>query len=297
MTALNSSSSNLSENKPTSDVCSSDGLKKAHFKFIVSYDGTRYQGFQRQAPGIPTVQAELESALRRLGWREKAIRGAGRTDSGVSALAQAVSARLRWGHSLGSLVNALNAQLPTDIAVQSAERVRDDFDPRRDAVSRSYRYRVIMHPHRQPLAERSAWRTPVALDEAGLFEAGRVFLGTHDFAAFGSAPEKGGSTVRVVYRSRWTRVGSAAYQYDVEANGFLYRMVRRMVFLQVIHAQGLLSPGALADAVENQVPFKAGLAPAAGLTLVDVAYPRWITNLGETENSKCNRLDCLEMGE
>lgn len=284
MTALNSSSSNLSENKPTTDDSSSDGFTTAHLKFIVSYDGTRYQGFQRQAPGIPTVQAELEKALRRLGWSEKTIHGAGRTDSGVSALAQTVTARLRWNHSLSSLVTALNAQLPADIAVQDAERVRNDFDPRRDAVSRSYRYQVIIHPLRQPLAERSAWRTYRPFDDARLYEAERRFLGTHDFAAFGSAPEKGGSTLRVIYRSHWTQTGPTAYQYDVEANGFLYRMVRRMVYLQALNAQGLLDADALTDAIENQVPLKAGLAPAAGLTLVGVSYPRWIIDLEETEN-------------
>ena len=284
MTALNSLSSNLSENKPTTDDSTLDGLTTAHFKFIVSYDGTRYQGFQRQAPGVLTVQDELEKALRRLGWKEKTIHGAGRTDSGVSALAQTVSARLNWNHSLPSLVTAFNAQLPTDIAVQSVERVRNDFNPRRDAVSRSYRYQVVVHSIRQPLAERMAWRTYKSLDKARLLEAERRFLGTHDFAAFGSAPEKGGNTVRIVYRSHWTQVGPDAYQYDVEANGFLYRMVRRMVYLQVLNAQGLLEDNALENGIENQVQLKAGLAPSAGLTLIGVTYPRWITEADETEN-------------
>lgn len=274
---------NLSEsdNSPAGALAPGD-LSEAHYKFTVSYDGTLYQGFQRQA-NAPTIQAELEKALRKLGWTGTAIRGAGRTDAGVHAEAQAVSAAFRWDHSLESLAAALNAALPSDIAVQSVRRVRAGFDPRRDAVSRTYRYQILTHPLRQPLRERNAWRLSSAPDERTLREAGKILIGTHDFAAFGSPPQKGGSTVRTVYQSRWTRTSDTAFSYEVEANGFLYRMVRRMVFLQVAAALGQLAPDDLRRALDERIALRAGLAPAAGLTLVRVAYPDRIYEDGGTE--------------
>ncbi len=264
---------NLLENDNSLSGAAAPGdLSEAHYKFTVSYDGTLYQGFQRQADA-PTIQAEFEKALRKLGWTGTAIHGAGRTDAGVHADAQAVSAKLRWEHPLPSLLAALNANLPADIAVQSVRRVRADFDPRRDAVSRTYRYQVLTHPQRQPLWERTAWRLSSPPDEEKLRGAAKILIGTHDFAAFGSPPQKGGSTVRTVYQSRWTRTSDTTFSYEVEANGFLYRMVRRMVYLQVSAALGQLPLEDLRRAVDDQAELKAGLAPAAGLVLVRVAYP------------------------
>lgn len=276
----------MSESNPPLDGAeASSGSTGAHYKFTVSYDGTPFKGFQRQAAGVRTVQGELEKAFRSVGWTGTAIRGAGRTDSGVHASGQIISARLCWPHSPAALVAALNVSLPPEIAIQDAERVRPDFDPRRDAVSRTYRYRILIHSIRQPLAERSGWRLSAIPDFEKLRESGAVFLGTHDFAAFGSAPEKGGSTVRRIYRSRWTRSAEAPESlmfYEVEANGFLYRMVRRLVYLQAMAALGLFPVDSLREALESRRPLRAGLAPAAGLTLTNVSYPARIYDCDET---------------
>ena len=111
------------------------------------------------------------------------------------------------------------------------------------------------------------------IDEEKLRGAAKILIGTHDFAAFGSPPQKGGSTVRTVYQSRWTRTSDTTFSYEVESNGFLYRMVRRMVYLQVSAALDQLLLEDLRRAVDDQAELKAGLAPAAGLVLVRVAYP------------------------
>lgn len=257
------------------------GLLEAHYKFTVSYDGTDYFGFQRQV-NPKTIQGTLETALVRLGWRGNAIRGAGRTDTGVHAQAQVVSAALNWRQSRDQLIAAFNANLPADIAIQSAEQVRADFDPRRNAVSRTYRYTVFNATLRQPLRERFAWRLTNDFDADRLQAGAKMFLGTHDFAAFGSAPKKGGSTLRTVYQSNWHRDDSGNLIYEVEANGFLYRMVRRMVYGLVMTAIGQTPPHTIEDALETKTSFKPGLAPAAGLTLWKVAYPDWIYR--QTEN-------------
>ncbi len=272
-------------NPPLNDAEASGGSSEAHYKFTVSYDGTSFKGFQRQTAGVRTVQGELEKAFRSVGWTGTAIRGAGRTDSGVHASGQVISARLCWNHPPAALVGALNVSLPPEIAIQDAERVRSDFDPRRDAVSRTYRYRILIHPIRQPLSERNGWRLSAVPDFEKLRETGAVFLGTHDFASFGSAPEKGGSTVRRIYRSRWLRSAETPeklFFYEVEANGFLYRMVRRLVYLQAMAALGFLPGDSLREALESGRPLRAGLAPAAGLTLTNVSYPAWIYDSDET---------------
>jgi tRNA pseudouridine38-40 synthase len=110
----------------------------ARYKVILAYDGTHFLGFQRQGPKR-TVQAELEKALRGLGWTGRAILSSGRTDSGVHAAGQVAAFDLEWAHSDEALVSAINVHLPQDAAVLTARKERDDFHPRFDALERCYR--------------------------------------------------------------------------------------------------------------------------------------------------------------
>jgi tRNA pseudouridine38-40 synthase len=242
----------------------------ARYQIIFAYDGTQFVGSQRQAESR-TVQSVLESALRKLGWDGRSILLAGRTDTGVHASGQVAAVDLNWNHSEDALRSALNSSLPQDVAVTSALKVDDKFHPRFDAVARDYHYRLYLQPIRDPLRERYAWRVWPAPDAALLSETAAILIGTHDFSAFGSPPRANGSTVRTVTRSEWTSDGDQM-TFDVVADGFLYRMVRRMVFAQV--AIGLLRfpLGVFRLAVESQSPLPAGLASPAGLTLVEVKY-------------------------
>ena len=218
-----------------------------------------------------TAQGELENALRTIGWTGRSVLIAGRTDSGVHAEGQSVTLDFEWAHSPEDLLAALNANLPSDLSVREAREVRPDFHPRFDARSRRYRYRLFCDPIRDPVRERFAWRVWPALDEELLREAAPVFLGKHDFAAFGSPTSVNGSTVRTVMSARWT--GSAKeWQFEVEADAFLYRMVRRLVFVQVSVAQRRISFEQVRQALETQTRLRAGLAPAHGLSLVEVTY-------------------------
>ncbi len=241
----------------------------ARYQIIVAYDGTCFVGSQRQGRGR-TVQGELERALRRIGWKGKSILLAGRTDSGTHASGQAAAFDLDWGHSPEDLLQALNANLPPDLAVRSLRAVSDDFHPRFDASSRRYRYRLFAQPIRDPLRERYAWRVwPPVADLTPLAD---LWPGRHDFAAFGAPPRAGGSTVRTVYSASW-RQNDDEWLFEIEADAFLYRMVRRLVYLQAAVGQGRLSAESLRRALETgeRVPL-AGLAPACGLTLVEVRY-------------------------
>ncbi len=257
----------------------------ARYKLILAYDGTGFEGSQRQtrwsssgashSTSRPrTVQGELESALRKLGWPGRSVTLAGRTDTGVHASGQVAAFDFEWAHSIEKLRDALNANLPVDVAVQSVEIADADFNPRFDATSRRYRYRLFCQNVRDPLRGKLAWRVWPEVDESWLIEAAQVFLGQHDFAAFGSAPRKGSSTTRTVKLSEWKKA-DGGWQYEVQADAFLYRMVRRLVYVQVAVAQGRYSIEIVAQALEkpqfkNRIP--AGLAPAHGLTLVEVTY-------------------------
>src|SRR5262245_9783591 len=139
----------------------------ARYKLTLAYDGSGFAGSQRQAVAkTRTVQAELEKALRTLGWTGRSIILSGRTDTGVHATGQVAAADLDWSHAEGDLVRALNSALPADMAVWSAAVVDDKFHPRFDATSRCYRYRLFCQPLRDPIRERYAWRVQPALSPA-----------------------------------------------------------------------------------------------------------------------------------
>jgi tRNA pseudouridine38-40 synthase len=248
----------------------------ARYQIILAYDGTDFLGSQRQASSR-TVQSELEKALRKIGWQGKSILLAGRTDTGTHASGQVAAFDLDWGHGLDKLRDALNAHLPGDMAVRNVKAAADDFHPRFDATSRRYRYRLFCADVREPLRERYAWRVwPAVTDLAALAD---VWPGTHDFAAFGTPPRPGGSTVRTVMSAEWKRQ-SDEWIFEIQANAFLYRMVRRLVYVQVAVRQARLPAETLAQALDGRLEVRqeaqskipAGLAPASGLTLIEVRY-------------------------
>jgi tRNA pseudouridine38-40 synthase len=222
------------------------------------------------------VQSEVEQALRSLGWQGKHIKFAGRTDSGVHASGQVIAFDLEWNHPPEALQQALNAHFPEDLAARHVSLAPMGFDPRRHAHSRTYAYRVFFDRVRDPLRERYAWRLwpPLALEP--LQQAASLLVGTHDFAAFGTPPRTGSSTVRTVFQSEW-QSDAAGLVYRVTANAFLYHMVRRMVHLQAAVAQGRLALETLAILVHspqegNQIITVQGFAPAQGLFLEEVNY-------------------------
>ena len=243
----------------------------ARYQVILAYDGTGFTGSQRQA-NSRTVQGELEKALRNLGWSDRSILMAGRTDTGVHATGQVAAFDFEWTHSADKLLRALNADLPSDLVIRSLRPVLADFHPRFDATSREYRYRVFFEPIRDPLREKFLWRTWPAVDEDALKQNADIFLGKHDFAAIGSRTTPKGTTVRTVTKAEWKKMPDGEWQFEVRADAFLYRMVRRLVFVQVSAAQGRCSVEKVQHALSKQGKPLAGLAPANGLTLVEVTY-------------------------
>jgi len=246
----------------------------ARYKAIVEYDGTDFLGFQRQAAGR-TVQAELEVALNRIGWSGKAVLGAGRTDTGVHASGQVIAFDLDWRHGEGNLLRAANANLPPDVAVKSVEACTPDFHPRFSARGRRYRYTIYNAPVRAPLVARYAWQVwPSTLNLESMQAASRQLLGQHDFAAFGADPEGGENTQRVVSLAEWSAptTGTLLY-FDIQANAFLYRMVRSLVGALKCVGTGELTVEVFGVILASRERSKCPpLAPPQGLSLIEVIY-------------------------
>lgn len=243
----------------------------ARYQAILAYDGTGFQGFQRQK-NARTVQAVLEKALYAIGWQGRAILAAGRTDTGVHASGHVVAFDMLWSHPVADLLTALNANLPEDVAVRRVCSVSGNFHPRYAALARKYHYRLICDEIRHPLRERYAWRVWPGVSLALLQSVAGYLLGKHDFAAFGAPHRTGGSTLREVSSATWSADG-ADLVFEIVGNAFLYHMVRRLVFFMVKVGQGSLEPESILAHLDSEnLPAVQGLAPPQGLCLIEVIY-------------------------
>lgn len=279
-----SSSSKADPKAASAAALPRSGWGVERYKAIVAYDGTDFAGFQIQA-GARTVQAVLEDALRVLGWGGGHLLAAGRTDSGVHALGQVVAFDLEWPHPAEALRQALNASLPGSVRIRQTAQAGPAFHPRYSARRRTYRYRLLESPLAHPLAERYAWRVWPALDREALARASAATLGQRDFAAFGSAPRRGGVTVRRVWRAEWREAGEG-FEFTITANAFLYRMVRMLVGSLVRVGHGRLAPGEFVELLEAPGQRHGGpAAPARGLCLMDIDYDEPAADEGQPSPS------------
>jgi tRNA pseudouridine38-40 synthase len=242
-------------------------------KLVLSYDGTRYVGWQVQ-PNGPSIQAEVERALATLHRAPRRVTAAGRTDAGVHALGQVASFREDHPLPIAAYVKGMNALLPGDVAVASAEILPDGFDARRSARGKRYRYRVENVPTREPLTARYAWQVYRPLDLAGMREAALPLIGRHDFAAFQASDCEARHAVRDV--TRLDVVGESGGRIDVvvEATAFVKHMVRNVVGTLVEVGLGRRAAGEMAAILAGGDRSRAGpTAPPQGLCLEEVFYP------------------------
>lgn len=243
---------------------------------LLQYDGGAFAGWQRQKSDR-TVQAELEAALERLTGAATTVLGAGRTDAGVHAMGQAAAAAVPDKWLPDELVRALNALLPSDVWVSSAQRMRPGFNPRRDASERTYCYRIGLDPGaRSPFRRRYEWAVTPPLDTGRLAEATALLPGEHGFQALSAAgQEKPHYRCRVLEACWQQREDGAGLEFWITADRFLHHMVRFLVGLLVEIGRGRREAtdlAALLDHDDNQSA--APPAPAHGLFLVNVRYPR-----------------------
>jgi len=242
------------------------------FRATIAYDGTRHHGFQRQSPERePTIQGEIERALRQITSQAITVLGAGRTDAGVHAGGQVIAFDSEWRHGTDDLQRALNATLPADIAVMDVADAAAGFHPRYDARSREYRYTLYNSIRRHPLHRLYALHVPDPLSVPALQAAAQRLIGEHDFAAFGQ-PTTGESTVRTVYRAE-ARADAPWVTIDLEANGFLYRMARSIVGTLIEVGRGRITIDRFEEILNSRDRSQAeATAPPHGLCLMRVNY-------------------------
>lgn len=236
-------------------------------RITVAYDGTDFHGWQVQ-PELPTIQGAIEAVLREIEEAPVQITGSGRTDAGVHALAQVASFDLKNPIPCDNLRRAMNRLLPPSIRVMEACEAPASFHARRDAVAKTYEYRIERGEVCSPFERRYVYHHPYPLDHSAMIRLARVFEGTHDFSLFAASDDRYTDEfdmTRTIFSSALEDLGGRL-RYRVRGSGFLKHMVRNLVGTLIEAGRGNIAP--------DRWPDKCGpTAPASGLFLVSVEYP------------------------
>ena len=251
-----------------------NSIEARNIKLVVAYDGTAYHGWQRQAPGLPTVQGSIEAVLGRLLGQAVAVNGAGRTDAGVHACGQVANVHTADRRiPIANLLLAANARLPDDIALVSAAEVPPAFHASRSAAGKTYRYRIYLGPGKPVMRARYVYRYPRPLDTARMADAAGRLVGRHDFRGLASSGDQRDNTIRTITRCELAE-GADEVHVTVAGDGFLYKMVRNIVGSLVEIGRGRWPPESIDRLLSTGDRALSGpSAPPEGLCLMSVRYP------------------------
>jgi len=244
-----------------------------NLRLEIEYDGTNYAGWQVQAPQKKkSIQEVLEKTLRKILQEKVYTIVSGRTDAGVHALSQVVNFKTHSDIRPDKLRIALNGLLPEDISISKVEDVDLNFHSRFDAKSKIYRYTILNRLHPCALSRNTVYFYPYPLDLNLMRREARNLVGRHDFKSFQAADKKERSSVRTIKKLKITRVGDFIY-FDIEANGFLYNMIRNIVGTLIEIGRGRFPQGSLKKILSAKNRKLAGpTVPAKGLCLIKVKY-------------------------
>ncbi len=243
--------------------------------FTIEYDGTPYVGWQRQENG-PSVQGAIEAAIFKLGGETALTRGAGRTDSGVHAVAQVAHVDLERDWDARELRNALNAYLAMArqaVVITDAMAIGEEFDARFSAIRRHYLYRIISRPTRLVLQDKRAWWVKRDLDHEVMHAAAQTLVGKHDFTTFRSVHCQANSPVRTLDRLDVTRSGDVI-EIRATAQSFLHNQIRSFAGTLKMAGEGKMTVEDVRTALEARSRTACGpVAPPEGLYFLKVDYP------------------------
>lgn len=243
-----------------------------NFKMILQYEGTRYQGWQRQETSENTIQGKLETLLSKMCGHKVEVQGSGRTDAGVHAAGQVANAHLETDRSPQEILEYMNSYLPEDIAVVAVEEVGERFHSRLNAKGKTYCYRVINSPLPHVFERKFTYRVEERLNIEAMKAAAKLLCGTHDFAAFTSAKKSKKSTVRTV-EEIWIEEWKDEIFFYFTGNGFLFHMVRILMGTLIEVGLGKREVFEMTEILASGKRERAGaLVPAKGLTLLNVRY-------------------------
>ena len=216
-----------------------------NFRIVIQYEGTRYQGWQRQGTTQNTLQGKFEALLSKIAGTPVEIQASGRTDAGVHALGQTANFHMNTELSCEELLDKLNQYLPEDVAVISCQEAAPRFHARLNAVGKTYCYRI--HNSKIPAVfdRRLVWQIEQQLDVDAMKTAAKYLVGTHDFAAFTSAKNKKKSTVRSIESILFEQNG-ADIRISFRGDGFLFHMVRILTGTLVEVGLGVRRPEEIA---------------------------------------------------
>ncbi len=245
---------------------------KKNYKMIIQYDGTRYDGWQRQGNTGNTIQSKLEAVLGRMTGEELEVDGSGRTDAGVHAIAQVASVHMDTDKTPLEIMNYVNQYLPDDIAVTKLEEAPDRFHSRLNATGKVYTYWIEMSPKCPVFQRKYIYTLGQKLDVEAMRQAAKLLCGTHDFKSFCSKKTIKKSSVRTLKSISFHERGSQL-EIHVAGNGFLYNMVRILIGTLIEVGLGKRKPESMKEILEAKDRQAAGpTAPACGLFLTAVLY-------------------------
>ncbi len=248
-------------------------MKTSKIVLTLEYDGTNYHGFQWQT-GLASIQRELEKAIKRLTGERCRVMAASRTDAGVHARGQVASFRTNSTLPTQTFINGLNYYLPRDIAIKETYRVDEEFNVRRDAISREYSYYILNSPTRSPIREGFSYLVANPMDIEAANRAAKALIGEHDFASFASSNGVIKNTVKHVFQASFERAGELII-FTMVANSYLPHQVRNTVGALIRVALGKMNASEFNSIIEAKKPGTAGpTAPACGLYLTRVNYPQ-----------------------
>ena len=243
-----------------------------NFKIVIQYEGTKYQGWQRQESTGNTIQGKFEAILSKMTGSKVQIDGSGRTDAGVHAYGQVANFKIDTQMSAQEILEYINRYLPEDIGVIEIKEMSERFHSRLNAVGKTYRYRIWNSELPCVFDRRYVSEFPQKLDVEAMKKAAAYCIGKHDFKAFTSNKKSKKSTVRTIEAIEIERIGSEIV-ITYKGDGFLYHMVRILTGTFIEVGQGMRRPEEMERLIASGTREMAGaLAPAKGLALMEVRY-------------------------